>query len=378
VKSLPSLEDRHSFLASGSGSLEQHSRNLRDPKKAAVLSLLPGLGQLYNGETGKGLLFLAVTAINLLLLLLLVFSRSILNTLGELAARVNLQFNWDLVKSPELSQTASAVSVVYLALILSFVAYAMREAYDHAVRSRQGTVFAKYFLGLSEATSGSYLFHFLVMATAISMVLFVAMPKPPVAHVTQIEFIPPPPPPPPEPEPPAPKPKLEAPKKVEEPPKPQPAPQPKPQQVAVAVPTNEPTPLAVGPVEAPAEPAPTAPVDNGGPAGAGEPSAGGDSDEVDFGSYLADMQRRIKKAWFPPKGNESKRISLKFKISKSGEVSRIRLVESSGLQIADAAAITAIETAAPFAPLPAGAPDQVEIKFTFDYNVFNGGQAAVH
>src|SRR5262249_37474601 len=201
VKSLPSLEDRHSFLASGSGSLEQHSRNLRDPKKAAVLSLLPGLGQLYNGETGKGLLFLAVTAINLFLLLLLVFSRSILNALGQLAARVNLQFNWDLVKSPELSQTASAVSVVYLALILSFVAYAMREAYDHAVRSRQGTVFAKYFLGLSEATSGSYLFHFLVMATAISMVLFVAMPKPPVAHVTQIEFIPPPPPPPPEPEP---------------------------------------------------------------------------------------------------------------------------------------------------------------------------------
>jgi TonB family protein len=89
------------------------------------------------------------------------------------------------------------------------------------------------------------------------------------------------------------------------------------------------------------------------------------------------MQRRIKKAWFPPKGNESKRISLKFKVAKSGQVTRIRLVESSGLQIADAAAITAIETASPFAPLPAGAPDQVEIKFTFDYNVFNGGQAAL-
>src|SRR5262249_40091037 len=155
--------------------------------------------------------------------------------------------------------------------------------------------------------------HFIVMALSISMVLFVAMPKPPVAHVTQIEFVPPPPPPPPEPEPPAPKPKLEAPKKVEQP-KPQPAPQPKPQQVAVAIPTNEPPPLAVGPVEAPADEAPAAPVDNGGPAGGGAPSAGGDSDEIDFGSYLADMQRRIKRAWFPPKGNESKRISLKFKI----------------------------------------------------------------
>ncbi len=376
MKSLPSLEDRHTFLASSSAGLEQHRKGLRKPGMAALLSLLPGLGQLYNGETGKGLLFLAVTAVNVSLLLLLVYAQPVLNWVGQLAARGNLKFNWGLVKSPELMQAASAVSIIYLALILSFVAYAMREAYDHAVRTRQGTVFAKYFLGLSEATSGSYLFHFVVMALSISMVLFVAMPKPPVAHVTQIEFITPPPPPPPEPEPPAPK--LEAPKKVEQPPKPQPTPQPKPQQVAVATPTNEPAPLAIGPVEAPAEEPPAAPVATGGPVGGGEPSAGGgDSGEVDFGSYLADMQRRIKRAWFPPKGNESKRISLKFKVAKSGAVTRIRLVESSGLQIADAAAITAIETASPFAPLPAGAPDQVEIKFTFDYNVFNGGSASL-
>ncbi len=38
--------------------------NQRDPNMAVILSVIPGLGQLYNGETRKGLLFLGVTAIN--------------------------------------------------------------------------------------------------------------------------------------------------------------------------------------------------------------------------------------------------------------------------------------------------------------------------
>ena len=38
----------------------------RDPNTAAFFSLLPGLGQLYNGETRKGMLFLGVVCINLL------------------------------------------------------------------------------------------------------------------------------------------------------------------------------------------------------------------------------------------------------------------------------------------------------------------------
>lgn len=378
MKSLPSLEDRQTFPADATPDPSEQAKDLRDPIKAALLSLVPGLGQLYNGETGKGYLFLAVTAANAALLLLLVFSQPVLHAVGQLAAKANVQFNWDLVRSPELSQAAAAVAVIYVALVLSFIAYAMREAYDHAVRSRQGTVFARFFLGLPEATSGSYLLHFVVAAFCISMVFFVAVPKPPTEQVTLIEFTaPPPPPPPPAPEKPKPLPKREAPREVVQP-KPKETPPPPPTQVAVATPTNEPVPLVTGPVEAPAQEAPSAPAESGPAGGGNEPSAGGgDPGEVDFGAYLAEMQKRIKKAWFPPKGNESKRISLKFKISKSGDVSRIRLVESSGLQIADAAAITAVESAAPFPPLPAGAPDQIEIKFTFDYNVFNGGQAAL-
>jgi len=106
--------------------------------------------------------------------------------------------------------------------------------------------------------------------------------------------------------------------------------------------------------------------------GKGRPSVAARAD-VDFGPYMADLQRRIKRAWFPPKGNESKRVKVVFKVHRDGQMTNLRMVTSSGLTIADQAALKAVENAAPFRPLPAGAPDDVDIEFTFDYNVFNGG-----
>ncbi len=95
--------------------------------------------------------------------------------------------------------------------------------------------------------------------------------------------------------------------------------------------------------------------------------------DVDFGPYMADLQRRIKRAWFPPKGNESKRVKVVFKVHRDGQMTNLRMLNSSGLAIADQAALKAVENAAPFRQLPDGAPDDVDIEFTFDYNVFNGG-----
>jgi TonB family protein len=128
-----------------------------------------------------------------------------------------------------------------------------------------------------------------------------------------------------------------------------------------------------------------APRGGGGGGGGGSNSAGnpgannragnstGAQADVDFGPYMADLQRRIKKHWFPPKGNESKRVVVVFKVHSGGELSGLHLDHSSGVAIADNAALKAVEDAAPFRPLPAGAPDAVDIQFTFDYNVFTGG-----
>jgi len=109
----------------------------------------------------------------------------------------------------------------------------------------------------------------------------------------------------------------------------------------------------------------------------GNPGGGGGAPgidavrEPDFGPYMRELQRRIKMNWDPPKGNESKRVVLLFKIARDGRLLSVRTFKSSGVPTADKAALSAVELTAPFKPLP---PDfkggSIDIQFTFDYNVF--------
>jgi len=94
--------------------------------------------------------------------------------------------------------------------------------------------------------------------------------------------------------------------------------------------------------------------------------------KTDFRPYLADLQRRVKRAWFPPKARESERTVVFFKIHKGGELSNLRLERTSGRVIADQAALKAVENASPFRPLPTSAPDAVGVQFVFTYDVLNG------
>jgi protein TonB len=116
---------------------------------------------------------------------------------------------------------------------------------------------------------------------------------------------------------------------------------------------------------------------SGSGAGGGNPGGGGGRPgidairEPDFGPYMKELQRRIKMYWDPPKGDESKRVVLLFKIAKDGRLLSCSVFKSSGLQNADNAAINAVKSAAPFRPLPAEYKGQnIDIQFTFDYNVF--------
>ena len=115
----------------------------------------------------------------------------------------------------------------------------------------------------------------------------------------------------------------------------------------------------------------------GGTGSAGNPGGGGGRPgidairEPDFGPYMRDLQRRIKMNWDPPKGNESKRVVLLFKIAKDGRLLNCSVFKSSGLPNADNAALNAVKLTAPFRPLPAEFKGQsIDIQFTFDYNVF--------
>ena len=96
--------------------------------------------------------------------------------------------------------------------------------------------------------------------------------------------------------------------------------------------------------------------------------------EPDFGPYMRELQRRIKMNWNPPKGNESKRVVLLFKIAKDGRLLSCSVFKSSGLPSADKAALDAVKLTAPFKPLPAEYKNSsIDIQFTFDYNVFGAG-----
>lgn len=96
------------------------------------------------------------------------------------------------------------------------------------------------------------------------------------------------------------------------------------------------------------------------------------SRDADFGPYMAELQRRIKRAWYPPKSHESDRIQVIFKVQTNGTMSHLRVSKASSSAIANQAALKAVQNAAPFSPLPDGAPESVDIQFTFDYNVFKG------
>jgi len=522
---------------------------------AAALSVVPGLGQLYNGQSARGLLFMDVAAVNFVMLWLILFTEPVVRTISAFSTEFHVRPNEELLHALNQMHVGTPVSSAVLLLIFGFVFYAARDAYDSAKKKRLQAIYPDHAIQMPEAASGSYLLHLSMIVTCALLALFFILPPPPRTQVTDIEFI-------------ETNRQLERPKhatkvsdhsakataehdpnrrvavarseskpashtaqpqkavaethvahpvqpKVATPPAavaapprqvpttpvaptvpafhphlvnvtrpavapalppatvhtnvaPQPMPQPLntartsmpalplPQPMAHGssqsvqpMPTAQPLlamagpghspaphasattgntaaaqPTAPGPVHAtkpgsgtlqpqpaathgpigPASPAtdpgpvPTRfgqdrPGHNGSPL-ATTPSVGnsiaqrpnsdtasrdhGDGPavtEVEFGPYMALLQRRIKSHWFPPRVPTSKQVKVMFKISRSGELSGLKVARSSGLAEADQGALKAVEEAAPFPHLPAGADSTVDIEFTFDYNVFGTGQS---
>jgi TonB family protein len=510
----------------------------KDPNTAAIMSLIPGLGQLYNGQTSKGLLFLAVDVINLILFFILLFTSPIVQAMTDFGISMHVKPNGSLRFAILQLHMGSPPSLVLIGCMVAFIAFAMRDAYDNAAHMHRRSLYPEYVIEMPEATSGSYLLHFAILLFGFILAFFFLIPPPPSRQVTSIEFIQNQPkvehkvvsprkaehnsenagkhekkeitPPSPAPKAPSqPTPKKEAAKPTPTPvpsPVPRPSPRPTPHPTPTPAPHPSPTPAphpspaapsphpsptpsphpspnptpfvhpaaspnpnpspmpapsmvhngspspapaprvgagagagsSAGPAPAPvavgsssagggAAPSPvpvgggsTTRGGGGGPAPApsrahyssgggggssgpvlavapsvARPSGGGGGEgmkgnpdrnnnpngapsvaaqqDVDFGPYMADLQRRIKRAWFPPRGQENRRVVVVFKIHKEGELSNLRLVTSSGMAGADKAAMSAVENAAPFRHLPEGASDDVDIQFTFDYNVFTGG-----
>ena len=81
-----------------------------------------------------------------------------------------------------------------------------------------------------------------------------------------------------------------------------------------------------------------------------------DTKEAKYVSYFSRIKQQIQRVWvYPSQGIKrtlSGELTLKFEISKDGNLLGLRLINSSGSNILDANAIKAVRGAAPYYPFP--------------------------
>jgi periplasmic protein TonB len=81
-----------------------------------------------------------------------------------------------------------------------------------------------------------------------------------------------------------------------------------------------------------------------------------DTRETKYASYFARIKRQIELSWDYP--NEAQRkgitgqLTLRFQISRDGNLTNVRLINGSGYNILDEAALQAVKSAAPYYPFP--------------------------
>lgn len=98
-----------------------------------------------------------------------------------------------------------------------------------------------------------------------------------------------------------------------------------------------------------------------------------DTRETRYASYFARIKRQIELVWNYP--NEAQRkgitgeLTLRFQISRDGNLTNIRLINGSGYNILDEAALQAVKSAAPYYPFPVTIDrETLAIRANFIYN----------
>ena len=98
-----------------------------------------------------------------------------------------------------------------------------------------------------------------------------------------------------------------------------------------------------------------------------------DTKEVKYALYFGRIKQQIQRVWvYPSQGTKrtlSGELTLKFEISKDGNLLSLRLINSSGSNILDANAVKAVRGAAPYYPFPITiTKKRLSILATFVYN----------
>lgn len=98
-----------------------------------------------------------------------------------------------------------------------------------------------------------------------------------------------------------------------------------------------------------------------------------DAQQDDLARYFEEIRRRVKRNWQPLSPGDDRNTVIAFAIEPNGQITGLRIVETSGKERVDRDALEAIEKSAPFDPLPQSFKrDRLEIQFNFNIYIHQG------
>jgi TonB family protein len=167
--------------------LQQYSK-APDPVLSAVLSVVPGCGQLYNGDRRKGILFLTATVLSLIPLVVCIFNQSHYRSAIAIMNSFHLRVDTRILNSLQHIGSSSPQFFVLLGLFTAFVAFSMLDAYKRADSLNRAQYVPSFNLETSEATSGSFIAHSMLVAICFVYCIAFCAPLRQIPQTVDIEF----------------------------------------------------------------------------------------------------------------------------------------------------------------------------------------------
>jgi periplasmic protein TonB len=101
------------------------------------------------------------------------------------------------------------------------------------------------------------------------------------------------------------------------------------------------------------------------------PYAKVDAQQDDLAPYFDEIRRRVKSNWQPLAPGEERTTTLVFAIQRSGQITGLRILETSGNEQVDRDALEAVQKSAPFDALPQNfKSDRLDIQFNFNIYIY--------
>ena len=92
---------------------------------------------------------------------------------------------------------------------------------------------------------------------------------------------------------------------------------------------------------------------------------------IDMRKYFSEIQRRVRRNWNPNAPMEEYTTVLNFTVQNNGQITGLKVFQSSGSAEIDREALEAVQNSGPFAPLPESFPlDSVNIGFNFNIYIY--------